>query len=84
MDAYEKLVNTIRKESERSKQKQLYIAEMTGPGTCVLNGLALDADDFLVSDFLTGNLEAGDEVLACKIGDEYVLITKVVRLQCFQ
>ena len=57
---------------------------MTGPDTCALNGLALDADDFLVSDFLTGNLEAGDEVLACKIGDEYVLITKVVRLQCFQ
>lgn len=80
MDAYEKLVNTIRKESERNKQKQLYIAEMTGPGTCTLNGLTLDADDFLVSEFLVGNLEAGNEVLACKVGDEYVLISKVVRL----
>lgn len=80
MDAYEKLVNTIRKESERNKQKQLYIAEMTGPDTCTLNGLALDADDFLVSEFLVGKLVKGDEVLACKVGDEYVLISKVVRL----
>lgn len=80
MDAYEKIINMIRKESERNKQTQLYIADMTSPDTCVLNGLNLDADDFYISASLVGELNAGDEVLACKVGDEFVLITKVVKL----
>lgn len=80
MDAYEKIVNVIRKESERNKQTQLYIADMTSSDTCVLNGLNLDADDFHISASLVGELNAGDEVLACKVGDEFVLISKVVKL----
>lgn len=80
MDAYEKIVSVIRKESERNKQTQLYIADMTSSNTCVLNGLNLDADDFYISASLVGELNAGDEVLACKVGDEFVLISKVVKL----
>ena len=80
MDAYERIINMIRKESERNKQTQLYIADMTSSDTCALNGLSLDADDFYISDSLVGKLKAGDEVLACKVGDEFVLITKVVKL----
>lgn len=80
MDAYEKIINMIRKEGERNKQKQLYIADMTSSDTCILNGLSLDADDFYISASLVGELNAGDEVLACKVGDEFVLITKVVKL----
>ena len=80
MDAYENIINMVRKESERNKQTQLYIADMTSSDTCVLNGLNLDADDFYISASLVGELNAGDEVLACKVGAEFVLITKVVKL----
>lgn len=80
MDPYEKIIKTIRQESGRNKKKQLCIAEMTGTDTCIANGNDLDSDDFRVSEFLVGNLKKGDEVLACKINDEYILISKVVKL----
>lgn len=80
MDSYEKIIKLIREEAARDKQRQLYIGDMTGPDTCSVNGLELEADDFLVSDFLVDDLEEGDRVLVCRIGDEFILIAKVVRL----
>lgn len=84
MDPYEKIINTIRNEARRDKSKQLYIGDMTGPTTCVLNGLNLDTDDFLMPERLVDKLKAGDEVLVCKVksgeNETFVIVDKVVKV----
>lgn len=84
VDSYEKIINTIRNEARRDKSKQLYVGDMTGTTTCILNGLDLDADDFLISERLVNKLKAGDEVLVCKVksgeNETFVIVDKVVKV----
>ena len=76
MDAYEKIINTMRSEGNRDPSPVPKLATMTSSCTCKLGTLDLDADDLL---FCVNNLEAGDKVVVHRITkDKYVIIAKVV------
>ena len=54
MDAYEKMIMTMRNEAQNSVQGSSFgLAVMTGTDTLTYNGLELDADDILIADHLT-------------------------------
>lgn len=54
MDAYEKMLKTIREESEKAVKLPSYgIAEMTGEKTLTYNGMEFDEEDVIVADYLT-------------------------------
>ena len=76
MDAYEKIIKTMREESKRDPQPVPKLATMTGERSCKLGTLNLNEDDLL---FCVRNLEAGDKVVVYRItNDKYVIIAKVV------
>ena len=76
MDAYEKIIKTMREEGNRDPQPVPKLATMTGERTCKLGTLDLVEDDLL---FCVRNLEAGDKVVVYRItNDKYVIIAKVV------
>ena len=76
MDAYEKIIKTMRDEGNRNPAPVLQLATMTGSRSCKLGTMELDADDLL---FCAGNLKAGDKVVVYRISEEkYILIAKVV------
>lgn len=77
MDAYEKIIKTMREEGRRNPSPVPQLATMTGARTCKLGTLDLDEDDLL---FCVNNLEAGDRVVVYRItNDKFVIIAKVVR-----
>lgn len=82
MNAYEKMIRVIRKESEQSERAPaLKMCEMNSGESCVMDGMTLDADDLVVSDHLQGKLKKGDLVLITKVSDEtYAIIAKVVSM----
>ena len=54
MNAYEKIIKTMRSEAGRTKQGfALKIAEMTSPNSCKIGQIELDKDDIYVSEHLT-------------------------------
>ena len=76
MDAYEKIIKTMREEGNRDPSPVPKLATMTGERSCKLGTLNLNEDDLL---FCVNNLEAGDKVVVYRItNDKYVIIAKVV------
>ena len=76
MDAYEKIIKTMREEGNRDPSPVPKLATMTGERSCKLGTLNLNEDDLL---FCVRNLEAGDKVVVYRItNDKYVIIAKVV------
>ncbi len=76
MDAYEKLIKTMREEGNRNPSPVPKLATMTGSRSCKLGTMELEADDLL---FCVGNLKEGDRVVVCRISnDKYVVLGKVV------
>lgn len=76
MDAYEKIIKTMRDEGNRNPAPVLQLATMTGSRSCKLGTMELDADDLLSC---VGNLKAGDRVVIYRISnDKYVILGKVV------
>lgn len=80
MDAYEKLIKTIRNEGNRSRDLYpIKLATMTAAKTCTIGTLELDEDDLLVSEHLVGKLKKGDSVILARVSsDKFVIIEKVV------
>lgn len=79
MNGYEKIIKTIRDESNKVGNKSLLkIGIMKGKDKCMLGSLELDKDDLIINSSLKGELKKDDEVLICRISDEiYVIIAKV-------
>ena len=76
MDAYEKIIKTMREEGNRTPSPVPKLATMTGSRSCKLGTMDLDEDDLL---FCVRNLEVGDKVVVYRISnDKFVIIAKVV------
>lgn len=78
MDAYEKILKTIREESAKGeKESPFHIVQMTSSSTLSIDGMELDGDDLY---FMSGlELKKDDYVLITRISDErFVVIGKVV------
>lgn len=76
MDAYEKIIKTMREEGNRNPSPVPKLATMTGSRSCKLGTMELTEEDLL---FCVGNLEAGDRVVIYRISnDKFVIIAKVV------
>lgn len=78
MNAYEKLIKTMRSEADRKNDPYpLKIATMTASDSCMLGSLELDSDDLLIASHLS--LSEGDQVVISQISEElFVIIEKVV------
>lgn len=81
MNAYEKIIRTIRKESEKvSGGNPIQLAEMISESSCEFGNDVLDEEDLWIPDRLVGMLEAGDTVLIARINDsEYAIVDRVVK-----
>ena len=84
MNAYEKIINTMRKEGNRTEPKTLRFGTMTSYNTCKMGEIELEADDLMISADLVDNYENnriknGDTVTLhgsgeyLKNGDEVVI-----------
>lgn len=81
MNAYERILKTIRKESEKvSEGNPFRLAEMVSENSCEFGNDVLDEEDLWIPERLVGELEAGDTVLIAKINEsEYAILDKVVK-----
>lgn len=76
MDAYEKIIKTMREEGNRNPSPVPKLATMTGSRSCKLGTMELTEEDLL---FCVSNLKAGDRVVVYRISNEkFVIIAKVV------
>lgn len=79
MNGYEQLIRTIREQSRKTNPNVPQLATMKTQGQCDIGDLILEPDDYLISDYLKGNLKTGDIVLIQRLNEEqYVIITRVV------
>lgn len=53
MDAYEKIIRTMRSEGSRNNPESIRLGRMASATSCKLGNIELDADDFYVSEHLT-------------------------------
>ena len=81
MNAYERILKTIRKESEKASEGNPFrLAEMVSENSCEFGNDVLDEEDLWIPERLAGELEAGDTVLIAKINEsEYAILDKVVK-----
>lgn len=75
MNSYEKIIKTIRTESNRDKNSYIRLGTVTN-GKIKMGMLELEKEDFLINSDL--KLTNGDRVLIAKIEDVFVIICKVV------
>ncbi len=76
MDAYEKIIKTMREEGNRNPSPVPKLATMTGSRSCKLGTMELTEEDLL---FCVTNLKAGDRVVVYRISNEkFLIIAKVV------
>lgn len=82
MNAYEKLIMTMRSEGNRSSNPYpIKLGTMTSNDACVVGSMDLDSDDLMVAEHLDGKLEEGDEVLVTQISSNlFAIIEKVVMM----
>ena len=75
MNAYEKIIKTMRAEGNKNPAPVLQLATMTSERSCKLGTMELDADDLLFCVYA----EAGDRVVIYRISnDKYVVLGRVV------
>lgn len=75
MNSYEKLIKTIRNESNRDKGTSIRLGSVENDKIKV-GMLDLEKTDFLINPEL--KIANGDKVLIASIGDVFVIICKVV------
>lgn len=75
MNSYEKIIKTIRTESNRDKNSYIRLGSVAN-GKIKMGMLELEKEDFLINSDL--KLTNGDRVLIAKIEDVFVIICKVV------
>ena len=81
MNAYEKIIKTIRAESSRGSKKEIKLGTMKSATKCMMGQIELDDEDLLINETLDGELEAGDDVLIAQVSSGiYVILAKVVSL----
>lgn len=81
MNAYEQIIDLMRKQGGVNNLPVPRRAEMTASTKCDIGDLVLDSDDLLVADHLKGELKKGDTVLVQRIDDEtYAIIERLVEL----
>lgn len=82
MNAYEKMIMTMRNESKRSNNpKQIYLGTMTSADSCKVGSNELEADELMIVAESVGKLEADDDVILARISDSlYVILGKVVAM----
>ncbi len=77
MNSYEKIIKTIRTESNRDKNTYIRLGSVTN-NKIKMGMLELEKEDFLINADL--KLTNGDRVLIAKIEDIFVIICKVVNM----
>lgn len=75
MDSYEKIIKTIRAESNRDKDTYIRLGSVKN-GKIKMGMLELEKEDFIINADL--KLTNGDKVLIAKTEDVFVIICKVV------
>lgn len=82
MNAYEKMIMTMRNESKRTNTpKQIYLGTMTSADSCMVGENELEADELMIIDTLDGELAKDDDVILARISDSlYVIFGKVVEI----
>lgn len=76
MNAYERILEVMRKQGKKDNPNELQLARVEN-GKVVCKDQKLEEDDYLIADGIT--LKNNDVVLAVQISDsKYVVICKVV------
>lgn len=83
MNGYERMIQVIREEIGREKNRfPVRLGTMGNEGSCSIGTIQLETDDLLVDEELGKKLRAGDTVVVTEVSDaRFAIIAKVVEMK---